>query len=73
MYAHRDEADMKGQQPIDQFGSKYGGIMSIFYFIFMFYYFTILSIDMISGENDIIKSLPMTNSFSDDFKKIDLL
>jgi hypothetical protein len=38
MYAHRNDPDMKGQEQLDAYGSKFGGVITVAYYTFMLYY-----------------------------------
>jgi hypothetical protein len=72
MYIHRNNPDMKGQEPIDELGSKFGGVMSLIYYGFMIYYVITLLVQMYEGKLDTIQSQPLTNEFVDGFEKIEL-
>ena len=56
MYLHRNNPDMKGQEPIDALGSKFGGVMSLIYYSFMTYYTLSLLVLMYNAEKDSIQS-----------------
>ena len=72
MYIHRNNEDMKGQEPLDSFGSRFGGVCSIFYFALLLVYAVFLIIRMHEGDNDTIKTQPLQNPFSYGYEKIDL-
>ena len=72
MYVHRNNPDMKGQEPIHALGSKFGGVMSVIYYCFMIYYTLTLLINMYSAEKDSIQSKALTNRFVDEFRYIEL-
>jgi hypothetical protein len=63
---------MKGQEPIDALGSKFGGVLSVIYYGFMMYYTLTLLIQMYEAERDTIQSQPLTNKFEDEFRYIEL-
>ena len=54
MYVHRNNSDMKGQEPIDELGTKFGGVMSLIYYGFMIYYTLSLLVLMYNAEKDTI-------------------
>lgn len=72
MYIHRNNADMRGQEPIDALGSKFGGVMSLIYYAFMTYYTLSLLVVMYTGQKDEIQSQPLTNNFKDEYRYIEL-
>lgn len=71
-YVHRNDADMKNAEPLDAYGSKFGGVLSILYYVFLLGYFVQLLVNMYAGQNDVIKSQPMPNPFEEGLEKVNL-
>jgi hypothetical protein len=71
-YVHRNNSDMKGSEPVDSYGSKCGGVVSMMYYFFLIFYLVTLIYAMFIGANDNIKTQSMNNPFDKDLKGINL-
>jgi hypothetical protein len=71
-YVHRNDSDMKGSEPVDSYGSSFGGVISMVYYIFLTWFLVRLIYGMYMGESDTIKTQSMNNPFEKGFEKINL-